>query len=66
MSHDEIDQGPQTETEFSDSLQRLVRSAQRNGVDVEGGWALQDDPDLSDVDIHVTAVVGSTDGESRF
>lgn len=47
---------PRTESELSSSLQRLLNAASRNGISIEGGWAVQNGPELPDWDIHITRV----------
>lgn len=35
--------GPTTKQEFTSRLDSLLRSAHRNGVEIEGGWAVRTD-----------------------
>lgn len=51
-----LDGAPRTESELSSSLQRLLNAASRNGISVEGGWAVRNAPELPDWDIHITRV----------
>lgn len=42
--------------DFENRLREIVRTAARNGVDVEGAYAIEVD-DESEIEIHVTRVV---------
>lgn len=48
--------GPVTREELNDDLERLLRRAAGNGVDVRGGWACCDGQSHSDWDVVVTEV----------
>lgn len=45
-----------SEAAFRDELQRLVRSAARNDVDVVGGWSVENRPENRSWDVVVTTV----------
>lgn len=49
---------PKTGEEFHDQLRRLIRTAERSGVDVAGGWACRgDDTNQSDWDVEIIEVL---------
>lgn len=52
---------PTTAGEFHDALGTLLARAERNGVDVEGGWAFRDD-DRTGRGVEIHRVVGPPDG----
>jgi hypothetical protein len=45
--------GPTTEEAFQNQLRRLVRTADANGVDVEGGWTCRTDDGRSDWGVEI-------------
>lgn len=47
---------PRTDSELNTLLQRLLNAASRNGISIEGGWAVRNGPELPDLDIHITRV----------
>ncbi len=48
--------GPTTAEEFHAELRRLVRAAETNSVDIEGGWACRGMADDSSWDIEIVSV----------
>lgn len=52
-SHD----GPGTDAEFHTRLRELLVAAHRRGIPVMGGWAMRNEPQLPDWDVHITGVV---------
>lgn len=47
---------PASKNELNEALQRLLRSAIQNGVEIEGGWVVESDRDDQQWDVHVTGV----------
>lgn len=56
---------PVTATEFQERLERVVRSAVRNGVPVEGGWDCEGSAGEPAWDVHITSVSARHDGGER-
>lgn len=53
---------PTTDDEFHAALGRLLRRAEANGVDVEGGWSFRNDTDRVGWGVEIYAVVRDPDG----
>lgn len=64
MSDDTRREGIATADEFEHELQRLVRAAHHNDVDVTGGWEVRADGVAApDMDVVITVVDRELDGQ---
>ncbi|MFB6137513.1 MAG: hypothetical protein ABEJ42_04125 [Halobacteriaceae archaeon] len=57
MVQDKLVGSPETRSELSDQLEIVLRTAPENGVDVRGGWPVENDATETDWEVHVTDVL---------